>query len=93
MNAIHGDADGFVSVGYRLDQDGNSLPTIWHSADGESWTDATLPPTDDPVSLLDVVRLPGGRYVALGVVGVQIDAGALNCSFVSDRSDAHYGYG
>jgi hypothetical protein len=35
MNAIHGDADGFVSVGDRLDEEGNSLPTIWHSADGE----------------------------------------------------------
>jgi len=76
MNAIHGNADGFVSVGYRLDEDGNSLPAIWHSADGESWTDATLPATEDPVSLLDVVHVPNGPYVALGVVGVQIDAGA-----------------
>jgi len=86
MNAIHGDADGFVSVGYRLDEDGNSLATIWHSADGESWTDATVPATEDPVSLLDVVRLPGGRYVALGVVGVQIDAGAYVIWYADDPS-------
>jgi hypothetical protein len=86
MNAIHGNADGFVSVGYRLDEDGNSLPAIWHSADGESWTDASLPPTDDPVSLLDVVHVPNGPYVALGVVGVQIDAGAYVIWYADDPS-------
>lgn len=86
MNAIHGDADGFVSVGYRLDEAGNGLPAIWHSADGESWTDAELPPTDGAVSLLDVVRMPSGRYVALGVVGVQLDAGAYVIWYADDPS-------
>jgi hypothetical protein len=84
MNAIHGDEDGFVSVGYRLDDAGNSLPTIWHSADGETWTDAELPATDQPVALIDVVRMPSGRYLALGVVGVQIDAGAFVIWYADD---------
>jgi hypothetical protein len=86
MNAIHGDAEGFVSAGYRLDEAGNSLPAIWHSADGESWTDAELPPTDGPVALLDVARSPGGRYVALGILGTQIDAGEFVIWYADDPS-------
>jgi hypothetical protein len=86
MNAIHGDGEGFVAVGLRADTQGTSFPAIWHSADGESWTDAAVPPTDVSITLLDVTRLPGGRYLAIGIRGTDIDAGEFVAWYADDPS-------
>jgi hypothetical protein len=84
MHAIHGDADGFVTVGFRLSAHGDREPAIWHSADGSTWSEAVVPATEGPLTLLDVSRLPGGRYVALGIRGTETETGKIVAWFADD---------
>lgn len=84
MNAIYGDEDGFVSVGFRVDTEGRNVPAIWHSTAGQSWTDAAVPPSDVSVTLLDVSRHPDGRYVALAIRGTEVDAGEFVTWYADD---------
>jgi len=84
--AIHGDGDGFVAVGFRVAAGGDYVPTVWYSADGVSWADAAVPAIDTPVTLLDVARIPGGRYVALGIRGNEVDAGQFVAWYADDPS-------
>lgn len=84
LHAIHGDADGFVAVGFRLDAQEARLPAIWYSPDGDGWTDAAVPAADGPFTLLDVARMPGGRYVALGIRGTETETGVMVTWFADD---------
>ena len=84
MHAVHGDADGFVAVGFRLDTRGAGVPTIWYSRDGSAWRDALVPPAEGPLTLLDVARLPGGRYAALGIRGTETEIGEIVTWFADD---------
>jgi len=63
--AVAAVVDGFVAVGYRENgpiRDG----LIWHSPDGEAWTEVGAPGAFDAVDLVDVAPAPGG-FVALGM--------------------------
>lgn len=70
MYDVYGDADGFVAVGARNDQDSaapymEDQPVIWHSADGERWVEAASLPRSRGI-LTDITRGPSGRYAAVG---------------------------
>lgn len=85
LHAIHGDADGFVGLGFRLGARGEArLPAIWYSPDGDTWTDAAVPAAEGPLTFLDVARLPGGRYVALGIRGTETETGGIVTWFADD---------
>jgi len=84
LNAIHGDADGFVAVGFRVEAGGARVPAVWYSPDGATWTDAAVPTAQGPLTLLDVARLPGGRYVALGVQATESDTGKIMTWYADD---------
>jgi hypothetical protein len=63
--AVTSGPDGFVAVGYR-DAGGISDGLIWHSPDGETWTEAGPQDALRHVEIVDVSLAPEG-FVAMGI--------------------------
>jgi hypothetical protein len=63
--AVTSGPEGFVAVGYR-DAGGVSDGLIWHSTDGQTWTEAGPADALEHVEIVDVSPAPDG-FVAMGV--------------------------
>jgi len=63
MLDVHGDAEAFVAVGYRLESD-HHVPAIWSSSKGSLWIDVS--PESARGRLNSVVRVADGAYLAAG---------------------------
>jgi hypothetical protein len=70
LQAVAQTPGGFVAGGFVQDPQGRRMATLWQSADGRTWTRATLQTASGESEVTGVAAVPGGKgIVAVGISG------------------------